>query len=146
MADAFPNAPVIVGKPFNDAAQKLDRRRAQSVSQASNAMIVRYLDYKMGGCTEIEEHYTSRTCPVCAKRNKCHRIYKCTDCGLTAPRDVVGSLNIRTKELHGEIQKVEPHEIPRHIKYRRIPVRGPRRSTAGRAARSSDLSPFQKAA
>jgi len=146
VADAFPKARCIVGKPFNDAAQKLDRKRAQTVSQASNALMVRYLDYKMAGCTEIEEHYTSQTCPVCAKRNKCRRIYSCSDCGLTAPRDVVGSLNIRTKGLHGEIQRVEPHQVPTDIKYRRIPVHGKRRSSAGHAARSSDLPPFQKAA
>jgi len=146
VADAFPGAGVIVGKPFNDAAQKMERKRAQTVSQATNAMMIRYLDYKMAGAEEIEEHYTSQTCPVCARRNKCRRIYTCTGCGLTAPRDVVGSLNIRTKGLHGEIQKVEPHEVPRQIKYRRIPVHGKRRSTAGHAARSSDLPPLQQAA
>jgi putative transposase len=145
VADAFPDARAIVGKPFNDAAQKTDRRRAQTVSQAVNGMLIRYLDYKLAGAELIEEHWTSQTCPVCGSRRKCGRIYSCSDCGLTAPRDVVGALNIRTKGLHGEIQKVSPHEVPQIIKYRRVPL-GPRRSSAGHAARCSDLQPFQKAA
>jgi putative transposase len=146
VAEAFPGAKVIVGRPFNDAAQRMDRRQAQTVSQSTNAMMIRYLDYKLAGCTEIEEHYTSQTCPVCAKRNKCRRIYVCKDCGLTAPRDVVGALNIRTKGLHGEIQRVSADQVPTDIKYRRIPVHGKRRSTAGHAARCSDLPPLHKAA
>lgn len=145
VADAFPGARMIVGKPFNDAAQKLGRRQAQTVSQATNALMIRYLDYKLAGCTQIEDHDTSQTCSVCAKRNKCRRIYTCTDCGLTAPRDVVGSLNIRTKGLHGEIQKVSADEVPRIITDRRVPI-GPRRSTAGHAARCSSLPPLHQAA
>jgi putative transposase len=146
VADAFPGARIIVGKPFNDAAQKTERKRAQTVSQAVNAMLIRYLDYKMAGAEKIEEHYTSQTCPVCGSRRKCGRIYRCSDCGLAAPRDVVGSLNIRTKGLYGEIQKVSADEVPQIIKYRRVPIHGPRRSSAGHAARCSDLQPFQKAA
>lgn len=146
VTDAFPGSGVIVGKPFNDAAQKTGRKRAQTVSQAVNAMLIRYLDYKMAGAEEIEEYWTSQTCPVCGSRRKCGRIYSCSDCGLTAPRDVVGALNIRTKGLNGEIQKVSADEVPQIIKYRRVPVHGPRRSSAGHAARCSDLQPFQKAA
>jgi putative transposase len=146
VADAFPGAQVIVGKPFNDAAQKTDRKRAQTVSQAVNALLIGYLDYKLAGAEQIEEHYTSQTCPVCGSRHKCGRVYNCSDCGLTASRDVVGAFNIRTKGLHGEIQKVSPHEMPKIITYRRVPVHGPRRSSAGHAARCSDLPPLHQAA
>jgi putative transposase len=146
VADAFSGSRAIVGKPFNDAARTTDRKRAQTVSQAVNGMIIRYLDYKLAGAEQIEEHYTSQTCPVCGSRHKCGRIYVCKDCGLTASRDVVGALNIRTKGRHGEIQKVSPHEVPTIITYRRVPIHGPRRSSAGHAARCSDLPPLHKAA
>jgi putative transposase len=53
VADAFPRARVIVGQPFNDAAQKVDRRRAQTVSQAANGLMIRCLDYKMAGAEQI---------------------------------------------------------------------------------------------
>ena len=97
-------------------------------------------------CREMFERQEAQTCPVCGSRHKCGRIYVCKDCGLTASRDVVGALNIRTKGLHGEIQKVSPHEVPQIITYRRVPIRGPRRSSAGHAARCSDLPPLHKAA
>jgi len=42
--------------------------------------------------------------------------------GLVAPRDGVGSLNIRGKGLHGEIIKVEPHQVPPIITYRGFPL------------------------
>ena len=89
VADAFPGHRAIMGKPFNDAARKLRRTNAQTVSQAVNGMIARYLDYKMAGCEQDDEHYTSQTCPVCGERRKCGRIYSCKSCGLSAPRDAV---------------------------------------------------------
>ena len=66
----FPGAKAYVGKPFNDGARKLGRVWAQQVSQASNRKIINQLDYKMGGAIQIEEHYTSKTCPVCGVRKK----------------------------------------------------------------------------
>jgi hypothetical protein len=67
VADAFPNAKAVVGKPFNDAAQKMGRKQAQQVSQACNRKIIALLAYKLaGGVTEVEEHYTSQTCPLAA--------------------------------------------------------------------------------
>lgn len=101
VANQFPNSPVIVGKPFNDAARKLGRVQAQQVSQASNARLIAMLAYKMAGTTEVNEAYSSQTCPVCGCRNKCRRVYKCQSCGFTAPRDVVGALNIRMIGLVG---------------------------------------------
>lgn len=103
IADAFPNAKVYVGEPFNDAAQKVDRIRAQNVSSAANRRIIEQLNYKLAGATEINEAYTSQTCPVCGERSKHRRTYRCPKCGLRAPRDVVGCLNIRTKGIHGSL-------------------------------------------
>ena len=52
VADAFPGATCHVGKPFNDAAQKLGRKQAQQVSSACNAKLLAQLDYKTAGARE----------------------------------------------------------------------------------------------
>lgn len=104
VADAFPGSPVVVGKPFNDASRKMGRVQAQQVSSASNARIIAQLAYKMAGTVEKNEAYSSQTCPVCGCRNKCRRVYQCKQCGFTAPRDVVGSVCIRSIGEHGEIR------------------------------------------
>ncbi|MBV8076330.1 MAG: transposase, partial [Planctomycetaceae bacterium] len=46
------------------------------------------LSYKLAACIEVEEHYTSQTCPVCGERSKQGRTYRCRRCGYVAPRDV----------------------------------------------------------
>ncbi len=91
---AFPGATCYVGKPFNEAAQKMNGVWAQQVSQASNGKIMRHLDYKTSGAIQVDEHYSSQTCPRCGTRHKCRRVYRCRNCGIVAPRDVVGSTNI----------------------------------------------------
>jgi putative transposase len=133
VADAFPNAICYVGRPFNDAAQKLSARNAQTVSQACNAKLIRLLAYKTGSTTEIEEYYSSQTCPVCGGRQKCRRTYRCR-CGATAPRDVVGSLNHLSIGLHGHIQTKQ--RLPTAIKYLRPRCRS---SSGGHPACSSSL-------
>ncbi len=117
VADEFPNAKAFVGKPFNSAAQRMGRIQAQQVSSASNARLIHQLDYKLSGAIQINEAYTSQTCPVCGVRNKCGRIYKCKSCGLTKPRDFVGSLNIRSKGISGSFQQIELDQIPSVIKW-----------------------------
>lgn len=104
VANAFPNSPVVVGKPFNDAARRMGRVQAQQVSQASNARLIAQLSYKMAGAIEVNEAYSSQTCPVCGCRQKCRRVYQCKVCGFTAPRDVVGSVCIRSIGQYGEIR------------------------------------------
>jgi putative transposase len=116
VADAFPNAKAVVGKPFNDAAQKMGRKQAQQVSQACNRKIIALLAYKLaGGVTEVEEHYTSQTCPVCGERRRCRRIYRC-DCGFSAPRDVVGLTNIRRIGIHGSMV-LSADDVPRRVTF-----------------------------
>jgi putative transposase len=131
VADEFPNAQVYVGEPFNDAAQKLRRKEAQQVSSACNAKLIWQLDYKCAGAIQVPEPYSSQTCPVCGCRQKCWRIYRC-HCGYEAPRDVVGSENIRRIGVHGQL--VQSPIVPRIIKYRR-PIG--RRSSGGHPASSS---------
>lgn len=105
IANTFPRSAAVVGKPFNDAARKMGRVQAQQVSQASNGKMIAQLAYKMaGGATEKPEPYSSQTCPGCGCRQKCRRVYQCKECGLRAPRDVVGAVNIRSIGQYGEIR------------------------------------------
>ena len=115
VAQAFPNAKVYVGEPFNDAAKKMGRKQAQQVSTACNRKIINQLDYKTSGADEVPEPYSSQTCPVCGCRNKCRRIYKCQECGFQAPRDVVGSSNIRIIGKIGKLQADPKFKKPRII-------------------------------
>lgn len=140
VANAFPKSAAVVGKPFNDAARRLGRRQAQQVSQASNARLIAQLAYKMaGGATEKPEPYSSQTCPVCGCRQKCRRMYQCKGCGLVAPRDVVGSTNIRSIGRYGEMRTGQA--VPTVVRFvrplRKYPValRGAAGSSGGTPAR-----------
>jgi len=112
IADAFPHAKAYVGEPFNDAAQTMGRRQAQTVASACNRKIISLLNYKLAACIAIDESFTSQTCPVCGARSKSHRQYRCP-CGYTAPRDVVGCVNIRTIGIAGALRPgcSVPHAI-----------------------------------
>jgi len=99
----FPNAKVYVGEPFNDAAQKTSRRQAQQVSSVCCRKIIQQLDYKSSGAIVVPEHYSSQACPACGCRQKYRRVYRCQECSFTAPRDVVGGLNIRQIGLEGQL-------------------------------------------
>ncbi len=128
--EEFPDAAVYVGEPFNDAAQKTGRVQAQQVSSASNGKIIQQLDYKCSGATVVPEPYSSQTCPVCGERRKCRRTYSCQHCGYTAPRDVVGSLNILRIGKHGHL--VQSGQVPSQIKYLRpLPLNAACRSSSG---------------
>jgi transposase len=131
VADAFPNAKCYVGKPFNAAAQKLGHVPAQTVSQACNRKLIELLDYKTTGTIEVEEQYSSQTCPVCGGRRKCRRTYRC-ECGVTAPRDVIGSRNVLCLGEHGCL--LPGQQLPRVIKYLRPRCRS---SSGGHPASSS---------
>lgn len=139
----FPNANVIVGKPFNDAAQKMNRRTAQQVSQVCCGKIIKQLEYKAASVSQVNEAWSSQQCPCCGRRQKCRRVYRCQnpDCGLVAPRDVVGCTNIRSIGLYGEIRTNQP--IPtkvifvRPLRKYRGGGRPPPRSSGGTPASSS---------
>lgn len=113
VADAFPGAKIYVGEPFNDAAQKMGRKQAQQVSSACNRKLISMLDYKTSGADVVPEPYSSQTCPVCGCRNKCRRTYKCQQCGFTAPRDAVGSSNIRSIGKVGAMVPDAAFALPR---------------------------------
>jgi putative transposase len=135
VADAFPNATGYVGKPFNEAAQKIGRVPAQTVSQACNRKLIQLLDYKLAGAIEVAEHYSSQTCPVCGGRHKCRRTYRC-ECGVIAPRDVIGSLNHLCLGRHGSV--LPGQRLPAVIKYLRPRCRS---SSGGHPASSSGAIP-----
>jgi hypothetical protein len=103
VADVFPNAKAYVGRPFNDACRKMGRRQAQTVSSACNRKLIALLSYKLAACIEVDEAYSSQTCPVCGERSKHGRTYRC-GCGLVAPRDAVGCSNIRAIGIDGEMR------------------------------------------
>lgn len=130
VANTFPNARAYVGEPFNDAAQKVGRFSAQAISQAVNRKVIGLLDYKLAGAIAIPEPYSSQTCPVCLGRRTCRRTYRCP-CGVEAPRDVVGAVNILSLGVHG---KIVEQSIPSKITYRRPD----RRSARGHRERSSE--------
>jgi putative transposase len=115
VVEAFPGATCYVGKPFNDAAQTIGRHQAQQVSSACNARLIGQLDYKTCGAIEVDEAYTSQTCPVCGERNKGRRIYRCRTCGQTAPRDVIGSVNILQVGRHNVL--VPGRSVPNAVQW-----------------------------
>jgi putative transposase len=131
VAEEFPHAKCYVGEPFNDAAQKIGRCQAQQVSQACNRKLLQLLDYKTGGAITVSEAYTSQTCPVCGERSKHGRTYRCR-CGTTAPRDVIGSMNVLCNGKHGCLLLGRP--LPAVVKYLRPRCRS---SSGGRPASSS---------
>ncbi len=147
VARAFPKHRVVVGKAFNDAARKMGRKQAQQVSQASNSVLTKQLDYKLMGAEKVSEAYSSQTCPGCGCLQKCKRLYRCaTDgCGWTAPRDVVGCVNIRNIGIFGEMRKKQP--MPTRIRLvrplRKYPVSTPpgldAGSSGGSPARNVDV-------
>lgn len=100
VADAFPNAKAYVGRPFNDACRKMGRVQAQTVSSACTRKIIGMLNYKLAAAIEVDEAYSSQTCPVCGERSKHRRVYRCR-CGFEAARDVVGASNIRAIGIDG---------------------------------------------
>jgi putative transposase len=135
VANAFPVALCYVGEPFNDAAQRIGRTQAQQVSSACTRKIIQLLDYKTAGAITLSEAYSSQTCPVCGKRSKHRRIYRCPRCGASGPRDAVGALNILGLGVHGAM--LPGRAVPQRIKYLRPWPRQPRSSSGGHPAGSS---------
>ena len=135
VAREFPGALCYVGEPFNEAAKRQGRVQAQQVSAACTRKIIGQLDYKTAGAITVDEAYSSQTCPVCGRRSKHGRIYRCPKCGTTAPRDCIGAVNILSLGVHGAM--LPDRSLPRQVKYRRPWRKPPRRSSGGYPARSS---------
>ncbi len=113
VADAFPGATCHIGKPFNDAAQKMSHRQAQHVSEA----------------------FSSQTCPVCGERNTCQCIYRCKKCHFTMPRDAVGSTNILCIGKYGTL--VSGCRVPNTMRFILVRILARARCLPGHGARCS---------
>ncbi|HEV2458389.1 MAG TPA: zinc ribbon domain-containing protein [Ktedonobacterales bacterium] len=94
LTDAFRGATCYVGAPLGGAAQGRARVQAQQVRTACTRKISEQLDYKTAGALARSAAYCSQTCPVGGERRKHRRIYRCPRCDATAPRAVIGAVNI----------------------------------------------------
>lgn len=135
VAEAFPGALCYVGEPFNDAAARARRTQAQTINQTCTRKIIQQLDYKITGAIAIDEAYSSQTCPVCGRRSRHRRIYRCPQCGATGPRDAVGAVNILSLGSYGVM--LPGRSLPEQVKYLRPWQRQPRSSSGGHPARRS---------
>jgi len=91
------------------------RRQNQKLSTWRHGKLRGYLSYKAAAegisVVLVDEQHTSKTCPnpSCNQRHKPRgRIYRCPACGFQAHRDVVGAVNILSRQLHGDVGKVRP--------------------------------------
>ena len=80
------------------------KRANQKLHQWAFGKITSLITYKakvLGiKVVQIDEAYTSQTCPRCGNRKKpTHRNYECLHCGFKYHRDGVGAINIRQKYL-----------------------------------------------
>jgi putative transposase len=140
VAQSFPGATCYVGEPFNDAAQRARRTQAQAISQTCTRKMSQQLDYKTAGAIVIDEAYSSQTCPVCGRRSKHGRIYRCPHCRATGPRDAVGAVNILSLGVHGEMlpgRSLPSHELAKYLRPWPRSRRQPRSSSGGHPARRS---------
>lgn len=86
------------------------RKNNYSLSSWSFYRLAQYIEYKanlVGVKVEyVNPRYTSQQCPKCNERNKAKdRQYKCSNCGHTDHRDIVGAKNIiRAPVLDGNSQ------------------------------------------
>jgi putative transposase len=99
--------------------KRMGAKSQQKIGLWSHGKVHQNLTYRgaaAGICAElIDEHDTSKTCPCCGRRYKPRgRVYRCPGkaCGLVAHRDVVGSVNILSRKLHGELAKIVPPPLP----------------------------------
>jgi putative transposase len=93
--------------------KRLATKSQQKISLWSHGKMRQYITYKANAAgirvELIDEHDTSKTCPCCGRQYKPRgRIYRCAKCGLVAHRDVVGSVNMLSRKLHGALAKIAP--------------------------------------
>jgi len=102
------------GKPMHAKSQ-------QKIGMWPHGRMRRYITYKAEAAgikvpEPEDESYSTQTCPRCGHRYKpTGRIYRCPACGFVAHRDVVGSVNILSHYLYGQVGHIIP---PSRVKYR----------------------------
>lgn len=99
----------------------------QKISLWPHGKLLGYIKYKALSkgiaVSQIDEAYTTQTCPGCGKRQKPRgRNYACKVCGFVGHRDVVGASNILSRHLYGELARVRVSET----KYRHPYLTGKR--------------------
>lgn len=102
-------------KRSKNRKQKMHRYMNQKLSNWSFGRLYSYLSYKLDAkgisIAKEDESFTTQTCPVCGKRNKCRgRAYRC-GCGYSQHRDVHGAANFLSKYLHGRFQEMNIDKI-----------------------------------
>ena len=115
---------VVIGKVEGvqrNTKRKKSKKVNQKLSNWNFGKLKNYLKYKLANknvtLSEIDESYTSQTCPVCSRRKKVStRNYKCS-CGYIAHRDIHGARNILSKHLYKDIRYIGDIK---EIKYLRI--------------------------
>ena len=118
--------------------KRLNKKSQQKISNWSHGKMRRFMGYKAEAAgiimkDDVDEAYTSQTCPSCGHRHKPKgRVYTCPACGFCGHRDVVGASNILSRVIYGELGKVRP---PQTVKYRR-PAAGRNPSPGKRRMRS----------
>lgn len=106
-----------VGNPFYVTKKDHGHRHNQRMHQWTFGQTFNLLKYKLAArgieMVLMGEENTSSTCPSCgAKGTFRGRTFHCPDCGFSCHRDVVGSLNIRSVGLYGEI-RAEQETVPK---------------------------------
>lgn len=98
-----------VGNPLEVTKKDHGRRHNQRMHQWTFGQMFNQLKYKLAArgveMVQVGEENTSSTCPSCgAKGTFRGREFHCPDCDFSCHRDVVGSINIRSVGLYGEIR------------------------------------------
>jgi putative transposase len=93
--------------------KRLGAKSQQKLSLWSHGKARQYITYKAEAAgiqvELVDEHHTSKTCPCCGRQHKPRgRVYRCPTCGLVAHWDIVGSVNILSRKLHGVLAKIAP--------------------------------------
>jgi putative transposase len=105
--------------------KRLGAKSQQKISMWSHGKLRDYITYKAKAesitVELVDERNTSKTCPACGHQYKPRgRVYRCPACGLVAHRDVVGSVNILSRKVHGELASILPP--PLHATKYRYPA------------------------
>ncbi len=113
---------VVIGDVRDVAdGKRLHRNQQQKISMWSHGKQREYITYKAQAAgisvpALINEQKTSKTCPQCRHEHKPRgRHFVCPVCGLVRHRDIVGSANILSRHLYGEVGRLTP---PQDVMYR----------------------------